>query len=97
MATRHRRKGTTEWSAFARSVLHMYLICLTATVNEYENGEDIGILRSKFTEAMRTNDTDRIIVWAGSSIGLMNKIQPAKVKRFQFIRWQMLSDTGHCE
>lgn len=52
---------------------------LTDTVNDYDNGEDIGVLRSKFMEAARTDDTDRIIVWAGSGVGLMNKIQPAKV------------------
>lgn len=51
----------------------------TATVDDYERGEDIGVLRSKFQEATRDNDTTRTIVWAGAGVGLMKDVKPAKV------------------
>ncbi|KAF9449943.1 2-nitropropane dioxygenase [Macrolepiota fuliginosa MF-IS2] len=49
-----------------------------ATVDDYERGEDIGVLRSKFQEAVRDNDTNRTIVWAGAGVALMKDVKPAK-------------------
>ncbi|KAF5336008.1 hypothetical protein D9611_006237 [Ephemerocybe angulata] len=49
-----------------------------ATVTDYENGVDISVLREKYKEAAAKDDTDRIIVWAGTGVGLMNRTQPAK-------------------
>ncbi|KAG2011483.1 2-nitropropane dioxygenase, variant 2 [Coprinopsis cinerea AmutBmut pab1-1] len=49
-----------------------------ATVEDYNRGEDVKILRKKYQEAQEKDDTSRIVVWAGASVGLMNKIQPAK-------------------
>jgi nitronate monooxygenase len=40
---------------------------------------DLKTLRSKYAEGMQNEDTDRIVVWAGAGVGLMNRIQPAKV------------------
>lgn len=48
------------------------------TVDDYTRGEDIAVIRAKFQQALKTNDPSRIVVWAGSSVGLMNKVQPAK-------------------
>ncbi|TFK39340.1 2-nitropropane dioxygenase [Crucibulum laeve] len=49
-----------------------------ATVDDYENGVDIEIIRSKFTEAVQNDDPSRMLIWAGSGVGLMHRIQPAK-------------------
>ncbi|EDR05531.1 uncharacterized protein LACBIDRAFT_191118 [Laccaria bicolor S238N-H82] len=49
-----------------------------ATVEDYERGEDIQVLRSKLKEASLKDDTSRIVVWAGASVGLVNKIMPAR-------------------
>ncbi|KXN89375.1 Nitronate monooxygenase [Leucoagaricus sp. SymC.cos] len=48
-----------------------------ATVADYENGEDILVLRSKFQEAGR-DDMSRAIVWAGTGVGKMKDVKPAK-------------------
>ncbi|KAH9479624.1 Nitronate monooxygenase [Psilocybe cubensis] len=49
-----------------------------ATVDDYEKGEDMEIIRKKFAEGVRMNDTSRSVVWAGSAVGLMSKIIPAR-------------------
>ncbi|KAJ3569041.1 hypothetical protein NP233_g5317 [Leucocoprinus birnbaumii] len=49
-----------------------------ATVDDYEKGEDIQVLRSKFQEAARNNDVSRAIVWAGTGVGDMRSIKPAR-------------------
>ncbi|KAJ7126606.1 hypothetical protein C8R43DRAFT_1240501 [Mycena crocata] len=49
-----------------------------STVNDFENNVDIEILKSKFKEGIKNQDTDRIIVWSGTGIGQMNQIQTAK-------------------
>jgi len=50
-----------------------------STVEDYEKGVDIKILQAKFTEGTRNGDADRIVVWAGTGVGLMDKIQPAEI------------------
>lgn len=57
----------------------LFLQLHIATVQDYENGEDIQVLRSKYQEATRDNDTNRVVVWAGIGVGDMNDIKPAKV------------------
>lgn len=49
-----------------------------STVVDFENGVDIGQLRRKYAEGAKVDDLDRIVVWAGTGVGLMNKVQPAK-------------------
>ncbi|KAJ7746954.1 2-nitropropane dioxygenase [Mycena maculata] len=49
-----------------------------STVEDFEKGIDIEILKSKFREGLKNQDTDRIIVWAGTGVGQMNQIQTAK-------------------
>ncbi|PPQ94628.1 hypothetical protein CVT25_009359 [Psilocybe cyanescens] len=49
-----------------------------ATVDDYEKGEDMEIIRKKLADGVRVDDTNRMVVWAGSAVGLMSKIMPAK-------------------
>ncbi|KAF8972618.1 2-nitropropane dioxygenase [Flammula alnicola] len=49
-----------------------------ATVDDYERGEDMNVIRQKFAEGIRTGDSNRILVWGGSGVGLMTQIKPAK-------------------
>ncbi|KAL0953411.1 hypothetical protein HGRIS_004648 [Hohenbuehelia grisea] len=48
------------------------------TVEDYDNGRDHSELRQNFDEAMRQGDQSRMLVWAGTGVGLMNEILPAK-------------------
>jgi nitronate monooxygenase len=50
-----------------------------ATVDGYEKGEDLALLKQKYAEGVKGGDTDRILVWAGSGVGLMNHVKPARV------------------
>ncbi|KAJ2931825.1 hypothetical protein H1R20_g5264, partial [Candolleomyces eurysporus] len=49
-----------------------------ATVDDYEKGVDISVLRKNFEEASAKGDTDRGVVWAGTGVGLMKQVLPAK-------------------
>ncbi|KAG6854531.1 hypothetical protein C0991_005443 [Blastosporella zonata] len=49
-----------------------------STVDEYEGGISLEDLRRKYAEGVKTGNTDRIVTWAGASVGLLHKIQPAK-------------------
>lgn len=51
-----------------------------ATVDDFARGEDITVLREKFDRGVRKEDPNRILVWAGSGVGLMSQIKPAKVR-----------------
>ncbi|KAG5653329.1 hypothetical protein H0H81_001069 [Sphagnurus paluster] len=51
-----------------------------STVVDFENGVDIADLRRKYADGVKVDDPDRIVIWAGAGVGLMNKIQPAKVR-----------------
>ncbi|KAG6812825.1 hypothetical protein H0H92_016094 [Tricholoma furcatifolium] len=48
-----------------------------STVNEFEGGVDIEDLRHRYSEGLKTSDIDRIVTWAGTGVGLLQKIQPA--------------------
>ena len=50
-----------------------------ATVDDYEKGEDLDLLKQKYAEGLKGGDSDRIVVWAGSGVGLMNQVKPARV------------------
>jgi len=49
-----------------------------ATVDDYEKGEDIELLKQKYAEGVQRGDTDRILIWAGSGVGLMHQVKPAQ-------------------
>jgi hypothetical protein len=59
--------------------------CLPASLEGYDKGEDIEVLRSKYKEAYPHNDTNRIIVWAGAGVGQMNEIKPAKASGARYL------------
>ncbi|KAL1698754.1 2-nitropropane dioxygenase [Schizophyllum commune] len=48
------------------------------TVADFESGGDHDELRRKYQEALKKNDTSRTIVWAGTGVGLMDTVKPAK-------------------
>jgi nitronate monooxygenase len=50
-------------------------------VDDFDKGVDPETLRKRYVEGPQ-DDPDRIIVWAGAGVGMMNKIQPAKVSLF---------------
>jgi len=49
-----------------------------ATVDDYEKGEDLELLKQQYAEGARCDDTDRIVVWAGLGVGLMHQVKPAR-------------------
>jgi hypothetical protein len=63
-----------------------YLL-LPATVEDYESGLEASLLRDKYAAAAAKGDTDRIIVWSGTGVGSMTRIQPAKVSTTTPIRF----------
>ncbi|KAH6916196.1 2-nitropropane dioxygenase [Coprinopsis sp. MPI-PUGE-AT-0042] len=48
------------------------------TVADYDRGEDVEILGSRYQEAQAKDDANRIVVWAGTGVGLIDRIQSAK-------------------
>ncbi|KAG6891617.1 hypothetical protein C0992_002656 [Termitomyces sp. T32_za158] len=50
-----------------------------STVDEFEKGANVEDLQRNYAEGMKTGDIDRIVTWAGASVGLLSRIQPAKV------------------
>ncbi|TEB36487.1 2-nitropropane dioxygenase [Coprinellus micaceus] len=66
-------RGSTGWPAGidGRGIRN-------ATVEDYESGLEASLLRDKYAAAAAKGDTDRIIVWSGTGVGSMTRIQPAK-------------------
>jgi len=48
-----------------------------ATVKDLDNGVDISEVKAKFSKGVTEGDPDRILVWAGTGVGLMSEIKPA--------------------
>lgn len=48
-------------------------------MDEFEKGTNVEDLRRNYAEGIKTGDIDRIVTWAGASVGLLSKVQPAKV------------------
>ena len=71
-----------------------------ATVQDYERGVDISTIRARFADGLQAGDSNRMVVWAGSGIGLMNKVMQARVSvHFSTITKATLTlrgNTGHC-
>jgi len=55
------------------------------TVIDFENGVDVTTIRKRFADGMEAGDSSRMLVWAGSGVGLMKEVVPAQeiVKRLQ--------------
>jgi len=49
-------------------------------VDEFEGGESLDVIRRKFEEGVREDDPRRMLVWAGTGVGLMKEIKSAKVR-----------------
>ncbi|KAK7030596.1 CBM1 domain-containing protein [Favolaschia claudopus] len=49
-----------------------------STVKDFEAGIDIEELQRKFRDAVKQQDVDRCIVWAGTGVGQMSRVQSAK-------------------
>ncbi|KAF8623917.1 hypothetical protein AX17_007245 [Amanita inopinata Kibby_2008] len=48
------------------------------TVDDFEKGDDLEVIRQKFCEGVQKNDPERMLVWAGTSVGLMHEEKPVK-------------------
>ncbi|KAF8633251.1 hypothetical protein AX15_001443 [Amanita polypyramis BW_CC] len=48
------------------------------TVGDFENGEPLGIISQKLSEGTRKGDPERMVIWAGTGIGLIEDVKPAK-------------------
>ncbi|KAF8742501.1 hypothetical protein AX14_003903 [Amanita brunnescens Koide BX004] len=48
------------------------------TVDEFEMGKAMDVIRQKFEEGVRKGDPERMLVWAGTGVGLMKETKPAK-------------------
>jgi nitronate monooxygenase len=49
-------------------------------VDEFEMGKAMDVIRQKFEEGVRKGDPERMLVWAGTGVGLMKETKPAKVR-----------------
>ena len=54
-------------------------------MDDFDKGVDIDILRSRYAEGARNGDVDRVAIWAGAGVGLMSKVQQAKVRLQAFM------------
>ena len=50
-----------------------------ATVEDLDKGAGIEEVKAKFLAGVAQGDPDRMLVWAGTGVGLMSEIKPAKV------------------
>jgi len=48
------------------------------TVKDDRNNVDFEVVKKKFAEAVKQGDADRMLVWAGTGVGLMTEIKPAR-------------------
>ncbi|EGN92204.1 hypothetical protein SERLA73DRAFT_191459 [Serpula lacrymans var. lacrymans S7.3] len=48
------------------------------TVRDMDSGTDISVVKEQFVEGVRSGDADRMLVWAGTGVGLMSEIKGAK-------------------
>jgi nitronate monooxygenase len=48
-------------------------------VNDFEKGVDPLVLQQILADGMKKSDPDRMVIWSGAGIGLINSSKPAKV------------------
>ncbi|PPQ65882.1 hypothetical protein CVT24_011213 [Panaeolus cyanescens] len=48
------------------------------TVKDFEDGVDIETLREKTSVAQKAGDASRMVIWAGTGVGLVNQVLPAQ-------------------
>ena len=61
------------------------------TVRNVEKGMDIEDVRGRYQAAVRDGDAEGMVVWAGTGIGLVNKIMPAGVSQSELSHVVFLS------
>ncbi|KIJ20788.1 hypothetical protein PAXINDRAFT_178408 [Paxillus involutus ATCC 200175] len=68
-----RARGTMDWptGVDGRGLYN-------STVKDLDSGVDIEIVKAKFDEGVRSGDTDRMLVWSGTGVGLISEIKSAK-------------------
>jgi len=49
-----------------------------ATVEDMDNGVSLEEVKTKFAAGVAKGDASRMLVWAGTGVGLMSEIKPAK-------------------
>ncbi|KAF7771037.1 hypothetical protein Agabi119p4_7011 [Agaricus bisporus var. burnettii] len=50
----------------------------TASVDDYERGDDISVLRAKLQDSQKNGDMSRAVIWAGTGYSLVKELKPAK-------------------
>ncbi|KAK2465628.1 hypothetical protein APHAL10511_002172 [Amanita phalloides] len=48
------------------------------TVDDFEMGDALDVVRQKFIEGVQKSDPERMLVWAGTGVGLMNETKSAR-------------------
>ncbi len=51
-----------------------------------ESGADITQIKEEVAEGSKKGDPNSVIVWAGTGVGQLSRLQPAKVKRSHYFR-----------
>lgn len=63
----------------SENLTNSFLTIFLDTVADYDAGEDVEVIRSKFQEAVQAGDPNRMLVWAGTGVDRMTRVQPAEV------------------
>ncbi|XP_006462105.1 hypothetical protein AGABI2DRAFT_136944 [Agaricus bisporus var. bisporus H97] len=50
----------------------------TVSVDDYERGDDISVLRAKLQDSQKSGDMSRAVIWAGTGYSLVKELKPAK-------------------
>lgn len=69
-----RARGTLAWPKGVNG-----RALYNATVKDMDDGLDIDEVKVKFSKGVAEGDPKRMLVWAGTGVGLMSEIKPAKV------------------
>ncbi|KIK60313.1 hypothetical protein GYMLUDRAFT_43610 [Collybiopsis luxurians FD-317 M1] len=84
-------RGTTDWpkGVDGRGLRN-------DTVSDFEKGVNLEVLQAKFKEGIQRQDQSRFLVWAGTGVGSMNRIVPAKdlVQELHLKMLEHLKDTA---
>lgn len=68
-----RARGTQDWPAGVDG-----RALYNNTVKDLDEGADISVVREKFKKSVSEGDPDRMLVWAGTGVGLISEIKDAR-------------------
>jgi nitronate monooxygenase len=74
-------RGTTGWPAGVDGRA-LSIPALTAI----EGGADVTQIKEEVAEGAKRGDSNSVIAWAGTGVGQLSRLQPAKVKRSHYLR-----------